>query len=422
MTYSEVNNYIRSLRTVGMQMGLDRIRDACTALGHPECAYPIVHIAGTNGKGSTASMIASMLIAGGYRVGSYTSPALFSARETITVNGKPISTTRFTACADRVKNAYPTGLSEYEFLTAVMFCCLEEERIDIAIIECCLGGEEDVTNVIPAPLCAVFTPIALDHTAILGNTLEEITRQKSGIAKAPAKIVCAPRMPEEALAVLLEKAAANGQAVYNVHSPHDIRCTAQGTTFSYGDETITMSLLGAHQADNAATAMTVIEQLGAVGFPVAWDQAISALRTVSMPCRLEHIERGVSVLLDGAHNPHGIAALCKTIESVFDRPITLVIGMLADKDIERCLRQLSSYCETMICCTPQDTSRALPAEQLAQIASRYCKDVRVIDDPWDAFQNAEKATATSLIVVGGSFYTAAYVRRRLIDSNKETPA
>lgn len=414
MTYTQANTYIRSLRSVGIQMGLVRMESACAALSHPERAFAAVHIAGTNGKGSTAAMIAAIMTAGGYRVGTYTSPYFFDPAETIAINGKPVEHARFSACVQRVANSCPNGLSEYECLTAVAFCCFEEENIDIAVIECCLGGKEDATNVIPPPLCAVFTPIALDHTAILGSTITAITQNKSAIAKPPCPIVCAPTMPEEALAVFFESAAANGQIVHTVYPPPSPQLTAAGTHCVLNEQDAVLPMLGAHQANNAATALIAARVLGQRGLPVDSDTAIAALKTVTMPCRTELLQDGgYTVLLDGAHNPHGIDTLCSVMDAIFDTPVTLVLGMLADKSYEQCIQILSPHCARIICCTPQGTTRALPAEQLAAVARRYCPIVSSIDDPITAYQHAKKSDTRSPIVVGGSFYTASFVRRHL---------
>ncbi len=413
MTYTQAISHIHSLRQVGMQMGLDRIQEACKRLSHPEAAYPAVHIAGTNGKGSTATMIAAILSASGYRVGLFTSPVLTTERDIIQINGQAVSEERFVACVERVHEAMPSGLSEYEFLTAVTFCCFEEEHIDIAVIECCLGGETDVTNVIPPPLCAVFTPIAIDHTSILGNTVEEIAKQKSGIAKAPADIVCAPHISEEAMAVLFEKAAVQGQTVYSVHPPLQIHTSLGNTTFHYRDHQVSLSLNGAHQADNATTALTVCEVLSKKGFAVSLETAITALAAVKMPCRLEYLPFTQPVILDGGHNPHGTAALCRMIDSYFDTPITLILGMLKDKDVETCVKQLATRCKQIICCTPYNSTRALDACTLETIVSPYCSNTRAINDPYEAFLYAQ-TISDAPIVIGGSFYTVAPIRERLL--------
>ncbi len=417
MTYTEACDYIASLRTAGMQMGLERMERGVEALGHPERAFHSVHIAGTNGKGSTAYMIAAMLQSGGYSVGRYTSPYLTTYRDMLWIDGELLSEEAFAACTDIVRNAVPTGLSEYECLTLIAFEAFRRRGVRIAVIECCLGGLTDATNVIPAPLCAVFTPIARDHTAILGETVEEITLQKSGIAKPPCDIVCAPSMDEGALGIVYEKAALGGQRIYQPSFPAEPpNVTASGTHFVWNRRDVSLRMLGAHQAENALTALQTIQCLCRHGYAVEDDTAVAALQAVTLPCRQELVSDDPWILLDGAHNPHGIRALTTLLQQLDRTPVTLVIGMLSDKDADQCLSMLTPFCEQILCCTPPNTARALAAYRLAAVARRYHDSVTVCDDPIQALENAKKATRHP-IVVGGSFYTAKAVRQALLSQN-----
>lgn len=414
MTYPQSIAYLEQLRSVGMQMGLERMQIACAALGHPEHAYPTVHIAGTNGKGSTAHMIAAMLSANGHRTGLFSSPAVTDIRDTILVDGDPISEDDFAACITAVVDAVPNGLSEYECLTTAMLWYFQQKQVDIAVIECCLGGESDTTNIIPSPLCAVFTPVALDHTAILGSTISEITACKSGIIKPSCDVVCAPSMPVEALGVIFEKAASTASTVYAPKVNTPAQTDVNGTRFMYGELPITLSMLGAHQQENAITALTVMNCLSRRGIHIKPEVCADALASVVMPCRAEIVSRDPLILLDGAHNPHGMRALCDSLNTIKAAPITLVIGMLADKDTDECLRLLAPYCKQIFCCTPPHTTRAMAGSVLMTVAAKYHHAVTLIDDPVAAFQAAKKAAQQTPIVVGGSFYTAAAVRRILI--------
>ncbi len=404
MNYIEALTYLEHLKSVGMQMGLERMIRACDMLGNPERAFPSVHIAGTNGKGSTARMIADMLTANGYRTGLYTSPAVTDLRDMILIDGTPVSKECFASCIAEIA-AYPSlGLSEYECLTTAVFLCFAKEKVDIAVIECCLGGDTDATNVLPPPLCAVFTPIALDHTAILGNTIEEIASHKSGIIKRGCDVVCASSMSPDALGVIFEKASQNG---CTVHIPAE-------TAPIFREQEIRLSLLGEHQLENAHTALEVMSCLNKRGYRFDTFQSLAALQYVRMPCRQELVSNNPMILLDGAHNPHGIAALCNTLKEIGTTDSTLVIGMLADKDVETCIKMLVPLFDRIICTTPVGTPRALPAEQLACIVSRYHDTVNIIDDPAKAFAQCKKNPG-NLIVVGGSFYTASAVRREICE-------
>ena len=409
MTYAQAVNYLKNLRPVGMQMGLERMQHASKQLLHPEAAYPCVHIAGTNGKGSTSAMIASMLTANGYNVGLYTSPMVTDLTDMIVINERPVSEDRLAECITKVATAVPQGLSEYECLTMAAFLCFQLEHVDIAVIECCLGGETDATNILPTPLCAVFTPIALDHTGILGDTVEKIATCKSGIIKPSCDVVCAPTMTPEALGVLYEKAYATGSTVYQPQITEPCDVSSRGTRFLYQDHAITLNMLGAHQQENAYIALEVMNRLAEHGYSSNIQKSIYALQNTALPCRQEIRSYDPFLMLDGAHNPHGINALCESLKIFHLEHATLIIGMLADKDVVCCLRALCPFFETIICCTPINTTRALSAKQLAVIANDLHPHVTVVEDPIEAYLDAKKASVP--IVIGGSFYTASAVRR-----------
>ncbi len=413
MTDTQPASYLESLKPVGMQMGLERMRHITKLLDHPERAFPTVHIAGTNGKGSTAHMIAAMLTANGYRTGLFTSPAVTGIHDTIQIDGISINESDLAACIDRIRTVMPQGLSEFECTTAAALLYFQKEAIDIAVIECGLGGDTDATNILPPPLCAVLTPITPDHTALLGNSIEEITTHKCGIIKPPCQVVCAPTMDPLALGVIFETAANKG---LTVHLPTLGECTVtpKGIQFSYRSQNLTLVLFGKHQYTNAVTALTVMDCLTQSGFKSDLAKCQTALSSLQMPCRQELVSTNPFVMLDGAHNPDGIRALCETIDLTVTEKITLVIGMLADKDINSCLQMLAPLCKRIICCTPEGNARALPADQMAAIASRYHENVSMVPSPEEAYREAKKTAERSPIIVGGSFYTAAAVRRTLI--------
>ena len=414
MTYTEAVMYLKNLQPVGIQMGLERMQQASALLSHPEAAYPCVHIAGTNGKGSTAAMIAAMLTANGYKTGLYTSPMVTEITDMILINGQPINKERFAECVTEVATAVPRGLSEYECLTTAVFLCFQKEQIDVAVIECCLGGETDATNIVPPPLCAVFTPIALDHTGILGDTIEKIAACKSGIIKPACDVVCAPSMNPEALGVIFEKSFSTGSTVYQPKTEGPCNINTHGTHFTYQNQAVSLKMIGYHQQENAYTALEVMNQLKKYGYTYDLAKSIQAIQNTVLPCRQELVSSEPFLMLDGAHNPHGVNALCKTLDALHLEHATLIIGMLADKDIRYCLQSLSPYFEHIVCCTPDKTTRALPANKLAAIASDIHPSVSVMDDPVNAYLDAKKASAP--IVVGGSFYTASVIRRYIRSS------
>ncbi len=408
MTYEEARNELKARSGAGIMPGLSRMRAAMAALGNPQNAFSAVHIAGTNGKGSVAAMIAAMLSGWG-KVGVYTSPAVTGLRDTVTVNGLPVSRERFAACVERVKN---TGvpLSEFEFVTSLCFLYFAEEQADIAVIECGMGGAEDATNILPAPLCAVFTPIAPDHTAFLGRTVREIAQHKAGIAKPPCPVVCAPSMDTDALEVIMARAAQGGQTVYLPRMPEAyVDAHSLSTRFSFEGEPVTLSALGVHQAENAVTALQVIRVIGG---QAGMAGAVRALSPVTVPCRQEVVSREPFLMLDGAHNPHGIAALCETLRALKWPNATLVLGMLRDKAAGACLAALAPFFGRIVCCTPQN-DRALSADELARSASGLFARIETVPDPVRAARYAMGLAAPT--VVAGSFYTAAPVRISLLN-------
>ena len=411
MTYSQAVDYLKNLQPIGIQMGLERMKQASDALQHPEASYPAVHITGTNGKGSTARMIAAALTANGYKVGLYTSPMITELTDMILIDGKPIDKVLFADCINEAASL-GVGLSEYECLTTALFLCFSKEKIDIAVIECCLGGETDATNIIPAPLCAVFTPVALDHTAILGNSIEEIAACKCGIIKPSCDVICAPTMHPDALGVIFNKACATGSTVYLPTIQEQARIQRNGTSFNFHGNAVSLRMIGLHQQENALVALETVNCLQQQGYRLDITKTLSALQNTTMPCRQEILSDDPFILLDGAHNPHGIDALCKTLQLLSIKNAVLVIGMLADKDVSTCLNTVSPYFRSIICCTPPHVTRALSADELGRIARHTHPEVIVIDDPVEAFLHAKKISES--IVVGGSFYTASAIRQHIL--------
>lgn len=369
---------------------------ALDAVGHPERRLRVIHVAGTNGKGSTAEMLRCVLTAGGYATGLYTSPTVTTLNDTITIDGRPIPGNVLAELTDRLAAAN-VPLTEFEFVTVLALLWFAQECVELAVIECGLGGREDATNVFPAPLCAVFTPISLDHTGLLGDTVEEIAGHKAGIIKAPCAVVCSPAQSPEAMAVLMAEAAAQGLTV---------RMPAAGCKVP------PLSMQGAHQQDNARTVCEVAAVLRERGYPLTNEAIRQGLSVAVLPCRQELLALDVPVLLDGAHNPDGIAALAETVRMRWpDTPVVLLTGMLADKDVATCAGLLAPLAVKVICCTPDHPDRALPADVLA---THYDNAIALADIPTALAEAWSIAVSENLpLVVAGSFYVAAEVRKRL---------
>lgn len=417
MNYQQAVQYIESLKPSGMKWGLARMERVLSFCGHPEKRLRVVHIAGTNGKGSTARMIQCVLTAAGYRTGLYSSPAVTGIRDTITIDGTAIEKDTFAALTEKIASFQndmgETGsLSEFELTTALAFLYFTAQHTDICVVECGLGGRDDATNILPPPLTAVLTPISLDHTAILGKTIEEITTHKCGIIKPPCAVVTSPDQNEDALAVIFETTSKNGLTVrIPTAGGTPIRTLELGCTeFDYDTMSISLPLTGAFQCGNALTAIETIRTLNGYGFPVTNDEIMTGLSASTMPCRQEVLCRDPLILIDGAHNPQGVGALAETLRlhSIYD--VTLLTGMLADKDAARCMQLLAPFCRRAICCTPGNP-RTLPAADLANILKAAAENlpVTVVESPVDALSLALNGRNAPLLIAG-SFYVASALR------------
>ena len=418
MTFEETEQYLAALRTGGIRPGLARMERAMELAGNPHRRLRVVHIAGTNGKGSVARMVQAMATAAGYRVGLYMSPAVTGLCDTITIDGVAIAPERFAALADvwRARQAEMGDcgtLSEFEFVTALVLDYFASEHVDLCVLECGMGGLEDATNVCPPPLAAVLMPIARDHTAFLGNTIEAIATQKCGILKPPCRVVTSPAQSPEALAVIYEQAAERGLTVRQPNrAAAALRAQRMGeVTFSFAGETYTVPMGGAFQVDNALTALEVMAVLRECGFAIDEEAQQRGLADAALPGREEVVCRAPLIVLDGAHNPHGVAALADTLRETLDgAPLTLLYGMLRDKDTAACASLLAPLAKAVVCCTPP-VARGLDAATLAaEFEAAGAPDVQVCANPADALVQARALAGDGALLIGGSFYTVAAIR------------
>ena len=346
--------------------GLAVMRTLMARLGDPQKRLRCVHIAGTNGKGSCAAMTAAVLQAAGYRTGLFTSPDLCGMEERLRINGVNITSSVFSDITTRVKAAC-NGLEEpsyFEKITAAAFLYFAEQGCDYVVLETGLGGRLDATNLLNSPACSVITPIGFDHTGILGDTLAAIAREKAGILKPGCPAVIAPQK-QKAIEVLLQMVSSQGAPcrMVDITKIHPLSHSSAGQVFSYGAmEHIELSLLGSHQIQNACT---VIETANVLG--IREDAVRTGLRTAKWPCRFEYFEGDPPFLLDGAHNPHGAAALAAGLQDYFPgQKFTMVMGVLADKDYTDILSLMEPLAERFICIAP-DSPRALPAAELSDM-------------------------------------------------------
>ena len=413
----------------GMVLGLDRVEDALAAIGAPHLGLAAVHVAGSNGKGSTSAMVEAVARAAGLRTGLYTSPHLSRFAERIRIDGAPLDDDAFAACLAAVLDRCRPDLTFFESLTVAAFAAFRAASVDVVVLEVGLGGRLDATNVIRDPLATAVTSISLEHTAILGDTIAAIAREKAGILKPGAPVVLGP-LPEEAIAAIAAIAAGVGAGpIYRVESPrhgalrtpreaHAIQVRHDGTSTEVrgpgpADHVmVQLRLAGLHQAENAGVAVGLVHCL-AERFPDRdFDAAMEAgLCSTEWPGRCERIqEGGVTVLLDAAHNPEGAAALRRAL-TVAPARTALVFGALADKRWPEMLRELAPLAGRRYYTEPRVTGRA-PAP-LAELSVAFAGEV--IPVPRDAVARAIAASAPGdTVIVTGSIYLVGEVRAALL--------
>lgn len=418
----------------GYKPGLERVQAALDRLGNPENTVPTIHVAGTNGKGSTSAMIANILKMAGYSVGLYTSPHLQHFRERFRVNGVPISdadlvrlTGQIKPIIEELESIPELGRPSYfEVITILAFLYFAEKKIDVLVLEVGLGGRLDATNVV-LPLVSVITTIGFDHMEYLGNTLAEIATEKAGIIKENVSVVSGVCDPDAIHSITLQ--AEKKQApLYQplAESSWRVRETdlrKQTVDLIIGDRAypgLQIGLLGEHQIRNTIVAIQTVELLQ-VKFPQVDEQAIrKGVCTVKWPGRLELAKENPPVLLDGAHNIEGIEALAAFLEQVrssYDH-LYLVMSILKDKDVAPMVRRVAPIA-TGVTFTQNHNLRASTADDLAHVLAGEQLEIKVIPDFQQAIAEAiATAGSRDLICITGSLYTIAEARDILFPEEK----
>ena len=407
-------DYIHSLGRFSGKPGLHRIRALCAALGDPQDRLQFVHIAGTNGKGSTACMAASVLQAAGCRVGLYTSPYLMQFYERIRVDGAMIPDADLTRLAERVavaceSLALPEGesIGEFEFTTALAFLYFVEQRCDIVVLETGLGGRCDATNVVRNTEVTVITPISRDHMAVLGDTVAEIAGEKAAIIKPASAVVCADGQPEEARVVIQHTCEARGAIWYTGTLDYRLlRCDLDGSAFVYEGQGYTIAMPGRHQLQNAVTTLRTVSALRERGWDIPVEAAVRGLARARMPGRLERLAEQPLVLLDGAHNAAGVEALCRAVDELLKmRRLHVVMGMVRDKEYEYCVREMARRADVFYACAPEADDRAVNGHTIAALAEQDCAEVYDCSSAAQALALAlGKAGPKDCVLVCGSLF------------------
>ncbi|MCL2567833.1 MAG: bifunctional folylpolyglutamate synthase/dihydrofolate synthase [Oscillospiraceae bacterium] len=409
--------YINSFSWLGSRLGLDRIRELMRRLGDPQEKLSFVHLAGTNGKGSTACFLASVLQAAGYRTGLDTSPYIHTFHERMQINGVPISDEALDRIVDRVRveaDAMEDHPTTFELVTAVAFCWFLEMECDIVVLETGMGGGLDATNVISSPALTVITPIDMDHMEYLGDTIAKIASAKAGIIKPRCPVVSACQQPEAA-AVLAEVAAEKESPLTVVDlsqlSPGPFSLHGQRFAFS-GLSDLSIRLLGRYQMENAALVITALDVLAGRGFPVSEDAIRTGLAQALWPGRFELVATEPAVIVDGGHNAQGARALADNLVRYFPgQRLIFVMGLLADKDLEAIAVPILPLAERFFTFAP-NSPRAMEAGDLAAyLAERGALAEAVDGGAAPALERAREAAGPDGVVCYfGSLYSVSEAR------------
>ena len=419
MNYNEALEFIHSRMKFGSQPGMERIEALCEAFDNPQDKLKFVHVAGTNGKGSTCTMIAEILRASGYKVGLFTSPYVVDFRERIRVDSQMIPKEDFAEIVERIipvidelkkKDINPT---EFEIITMAAFLYFEKVNCDIVVLEVGLGGTLDSTNIIKKSEVSVITSISMDHTDILGDTILEIAAHKCGIFKKGGNVVGYPQ-PDFTVERFVKEKAKEAECEYT-HSDLGrirlIREEADGSLIIYAGCTFKIPLAGKHQIYNFSTAISAINVLKKNGWEISMKNMLDGVAALKMPARVEIVSENPLVIIDGGHNAEGFDALCYTLEKHYkDKNIIAVFGMMKDKDYKYCAERMAKICDK-IYTTTVSNPRSLTAKELAAEIKSFGGKAKPVDDCGKAYKKAlKKADENTLVLVCGSLYLASDIK------------
>lgn len=425
MTYEEALTYIHSVCWKGSIPGLGRTQELLRRMGNPEKKLKFVHIAGTNGKGSTAAMTASILHKAGYRTGLYTSPFLIRFNERMAVDGQDIPDEELAEITEFVKphaEAMADHPTEFELVTAIAMEFFARRHCDIVSLEVGMGGLLDSTNVIEPPEVAVITNIGLDHTEFLGNTLPEIAETKSGIIKEGCQVVTY-RGGQDVEAVY-ERVCRERHANWRTPDFDAIRLKEHsfaGQVFDYAPyENIRTPLLGEHQLKNTAVVLTIVDALRAKGWNITDQNVYDGIAQVRWPCRFELLRQNPVFIVDGGHNPQCLEALAANVRDYLQgREITALTGVLADKDYTDMYAIMAPLVTRFVTVTP-DNPRALSAEALKAFLGKFGKPVTSCGSIGEGVAEAiRQAGPDGVVLAFGSLYMAGDIRATVLSGQEK---
>ena len=422
MDYEESLEYIANFPRFKKEPSLDEMKMLLAKLGDPQNRLKSINVAGTNGKGSTVAMLSSVLSTAGYKTGRYISPYVLEFRERMMINGKMIGKKRLAKIVETVKEKadelMENGivLNAFEVTTACAMLWFAEEECDFVVLEAGLGGRFDATNTIPEPVLQIITAVGLDHMEQLGDTVAKITAEKCGILRPGCTLLTSPGQEQEALTVMLNKCAeldatfvtgAAGRAKI-------VSCDASGMDVLVGKTELSLSLGGRHQINNLLTVYSAVSILKEKHFVIKDEHLVEGIAATKFPARFELCSKEPMVILDGAHNPQAAKALVENVKEFLPEKRTLLCGMMADKDCETVMAELAPCFERIITVPVQNPRMVLP-EKLAEIAAKYCKNVKTEQNAKEALESVlEKLESEEALVVAGSLYLASELRPMLM--------
>lgn len=428
MNYTEALEYIHSVEWRGSRPGLSRTVELLKRLGNPEKEMRFVHVAGTNGKGSTCSMLDSVLRSAGYKVGLYTSPYIVRFNERMRINGESISDSELAELTALVKphaEAMEDKPTEFELITALAFLYFKRNACDIVVLEVGMGGMLDSTNVIEAPVVSVITGIALDHTSVLGNTVPKIAFQKAGIIKQGRPVIYGGR-DDEACQVIQnvanEKASRFTRTRLSELSP--VNMSVGGTVFDYCDyKDVKLSLAGRYQLENAATVIETAAELNRCGLAVSESALRSGLASAKWRARFELLSEEPAVIFDGSHNIQGVNAAANSIKQFFSgEKVNILMGVLADKDYRDMVALLAPLAKRVFTVTP-NSPRALSSAELAAVfaeAGAYSTSYPSVEQGVEAAYGDSLGEKTPLIMLGSLYmYNEVFSAFKTVEKSKK---
>ena len=414
MRYNEALEYMANISSIkGIVPGLDNIKELCKRLGDPQDKLKFIHIAGTNGKGSTLAFISSVLTYSGYRVGRYISPTIRDYRERFQINSKMISQSMFCellevvkeACEDMVSNglAHPTA---FEIETALSFLYFAKKNCDLVVLECGMGGKDDATNVISTSKLCVITPISMDHMQFLGDSIEKIAQNKCGIIKKDIPVVSGYQQ-KEAYDVISKKCIEKNSDLYTLSEERitDIKYSLSKQSFKLDKTKYEIKLPGVWQIENAALSVMALKVLKDTGYKKITDENIKkGLMSTEWPARFQVVSKKPLLIIDGAHNEDAALRLKESIDLYLnDKEKIFIMGMFRDKAVDTVVKTLVLDARMIFTCQAPDNPRALRPVELAEVVSGYNKNVTCCDSVEEAVEFAlSMADENTAVIAAGS--------------------